>query len=486
MLKRLAMTCLFLGLVPFSGYGLATPLTEAVVAQDLVATRRLLDAGVLVDGKDAGGYTPLMIAAGLGQVQMVELLLVAGADPNLLDSRMGASALHKAAQSGVPEVARLLLDHGAFIDIQSPTLGHTPLLDAVWHKKLAVVKLLLSRGAKTTLKTHDGRTTPVDFAHTDNLHEIEAEIRAEDARRAARVRAQSLMTAVVANDLDGVRQALAAGADVNELSPMRGGPNDGHTPLLVAAREGHTEIVRELLKAGADPRRVDGLIKATPGHKAGYRGHPEIARLLTQYGLEIDAQGPYNGYTALHDAVWHGHTETVKAFLAAGARIDLRGHDGRTPLDMAVEDGYPDCAALLAAAAAESAHGPANDVRSFVYQWFSWFDRHAEESLFLAHLPDQGMLMRFPPPDQPPLRSHADFQKWYRGIGETIRANTHEIDDLQVTTLDKDNYEVTLRVWWRAVTQEAQPIVQHIRQTWEVARQDGAFVIRRLEAEVLP
>ena len=151
MLKRLAMTCLFLGLVPFSGYGLATPLTEAVVAQDLVATRRLLDAGVFVDGKDAGGYTPLMIAAGLGQVQMVELLLVAGADPNLLDSRMGASALHKAAQSGVPEVARLLLDHGAFIDIQSPTLGHTPLLDAVWHKKLAVVKLLLSRGAKTAL-----------------------------------------------------------------------------------------------------------------------------------------------------------------------------------------------------------------------------------------------------------------------------------------------------------------------------------------------
>jgi ankyrin repeat protein len=128
-----------------------TSLPEAVLAGDLVAAKRLLDAGAPVDGK-AGGYSPLMIAAGFGQVQMVELLLSNRADPNLLDSRMGASALHKAAQGGVPELARLLLDHGAFIDMQSPTLGHTPLHNAVWHKKLAMVKLLLSRDAKTTLK----------------------------------------------------------------------------------------------------------------------------------------------------------------------------------------------------------------------------------------------------------------------------------------------------------------------------------------------
>jgi len=339
-----------------------TSLLEAVLAGDLATAKRWLDAGAPVDSKDAGGYSPLMIAAGLGQVQMVELLLVARADPNLLDSRMGASALHKAAQGGVPDVARLLLDHGAFVDMQSPTLGHTPLHDAVWHKKLVMVKFLLSRDAKTTLKTHGGRI-PLDFARRDNLHEIEAAILTEDERRATLVKAQALMAAVVANDLDGVRRALASGADVNEVSPMLGGGNDGHTPLLVAALRGYTLIVQELLKAGADPRRVDGLIKATPGHKAGYQGHPEVAHLLTQHGLEIDAQGPYNGYTALHDAVWHGHTEAVKAFLEAGARTDLRGHDGRTPLDMALEDGYPDCAALLNAHAAEGAHDPANELR---------------------------------------------------------------------------------------------------------------------------
>ena len=150
-------------------------LLEAVRAGDLATANHWLDAGAPIDGKDAGGYSPLTIAAGLGQVQMVELLLVAGADPNLLDSRMGASALHKAAQGGNPEVARLLLDHGAFVDMQSPTLGQTPLYDAVWHKKLEMVKFLLSRNAKTTLKTHGGRT-PLERARMDNLREIEAAI----------------------------------------------------------------------------------------------------------------------------------------------------------------------------------------------------------------------------------------------------------------------------------------------------------------------
>ena len=44
---------------------------------------------------------------------------------------MGSSALHRAAQSGVVDVARLLLDRGVFIDLQSLLVGHMPLFDAV-------------------------------------------------------------------------------------------------------------------------------------------------------------------------------------------------------------------------------------------------------------------------------------------------------------------------------------------------------------------
>ena len=135
---------------------------------------------------------------------------------------------------------------------------------------------------------------------------------------------------------------------MDEKVPLIGTANDGYTPLHVAARDGYAEIVRELLQAGANPRLGDGLMKATPGHKAGYQGHAEAARaLVAQGGLEMEAQGAYNGFTALHDAVWHGHTETARVFLDASARLDLRSQTGTTPLELAIEYGYHDIAAMI-------------------------------------------------------------------------------------------------------------------------------------------
>jgi ankyrin repeat protein len=154
-----------------------------------------------------------------------------------------------------------------------------------------------------------------------------------------------LMAAVDSGDADAVAAELEAGADVNALSPS------GFTPLMVASQNGDAAIVRLLLDAGASARIVDPLMKATPGHKAGYRGHADVARVLVDGSdLDVDAQGPYNGYTALHDAVWHGHAKAAQAFVEGGARLDLEGLDGRTPLDMAVEYGYDDIAAMLRSA----------------------------------------------------------------------------------------------------------------------------------------
>ncbi|WP_426131501.1 ankyrin repeat domain-containing protein [Pararhizobium sp. PWRC1-1] len=129
--------------------------------------------------------------------------------------------------------------------------------------------------------------------------------------------------------------------------PITGSRDDDYTPLGLAVREGHIDIVQALLDAGADIRRVIGLMKGTPVHEASFFGRADIVRLLTEDrtragapAFEVDAQGPYNGLTALHDAVWHGHLDSAKALVEAGALLDLRTHAGLTPRELAVEYGY--------------------------------------------------------------------------------------------------------------------------------------------------
>ncbi len=90
---------------PFSYSDARLAFLQAIESNNLIHASALLRQGIDVNQKDPLGYAPLMLAAGRGNVQMVELLLTAGADVFILDSRMGASALHKAAQSGVVDGA---------------------------------------------------------------------------------------------------------------------------------------------------------------------------------------------------------------------------------------------------------------------------------------------------------------------------------------------------------------------------------------------
>ena len=328
-------------------------------AGDLAAAIDLLRSGADANRCRPDGLTPLMIAAGLGQAQMVELLLTAGADVLAIEPRMGATALHKGAQSGNADVIGLLLDHGAFIDQQSPVLGNTPLMDAVLHKREEAVGLLLDRGARTTIRNH-WQQTALDLAQHDGLDAIARLIEARDEADARQVCVLAYGAAIKAGDLGEVERLVAAGAPVNERAPIVGSLDDNYTPLGLAARAGRADIVRVLLDAGADPRRVIGRMKGTPVHEAAYFGHAEVLRAMTENrgragspAPELDAQGPYNGLTALHDAVWHGHLEAAQALVDAGARLDLRTHAGLTPRELALLYEYDDLARFLAEAERE-------------------------------------------------------------------------------------------------------------------------------------
>ncbi|HEX5865037.1 MAG TPA: ankyrin repeat domain-containing protein [Casimicrobiaceae bacterium] len=330
-------------------------LIRAVESDDAAAVRNLIARGAPVNARTSIGSTPLLIAAGHGNADIVRLLLEAGADPLVVDRRGGVSPLHKACQGGSVEVARMLVEAGAYVDAVAPTTGHTPLMDALWFKFPGIVEYLLEQGAGLNTYTHYGFSLRQHFEFERNVnivgrHRLLAAERMLNSRRAEDERlvaSQRLMAAVLARDIGAVRQIIADGVDIETRFPRVNGFNDGHTPLLVASRDGPPEIVEVLLEAGADVNVVEPVFGAVPLHKAVYNGHAEITRLLAaRPGVDLDFQGATNGYTPLHDALWHGYADCARILIEAGARLDLRGDDGKTPLDIARES-FGEASAVL-------------------------------------------------------------------------------------------------------------------------------------------
>ena len=75
--------------------------------------RLLLANGANVNYRDPTGYTALTSAVEEGSIEMVNLLLDAGADLTILGGSGAGSALHSAARDGNVEIVRLLLQRGA-------------------------------------------------------------------------------------------------------------------------------------------------------------------------------------------------------------------------------------------------------------------------------------------------------------------------------------------------------------------------------------
>jgi uncharacterized protein len=118
--------------------------------------------------------------------------------------------------------------------------------------------------------------------------------------------------------------SLAGRADVGAVLVKRGAAiesrNDrGLTPLHGAAYSGSIQTVRLLVDSGAVVNDADNIFKVTPLIVAAEQGHTEVISFLAGHGADLERTGR-EGYSALSRAVFRDHPETVDALLKAGAK----------------------------------------------------------------------------------------------------------------------------------------------------------------------
>src|SRR5688572_10473022 len=91
--------------------------------------------------------------------------------------------------------------------------------------------------------------------------------------------------------------------------------------LFQAAKDGDLEAVTQLIKDGIDVNTLDDLLLESPLMMAAKFNHIEIVEILLMAGAELEISSLYN-YTALMIAAKYGHTEVIRLLANYNAKVN--------------------------------------------------------------------------------------------------------------------------------------------------------------------
>ncbi len=253
----------------------------------------------------------LLTAIRCDNTDALALLAGQGADVNLAVGGVNLP-LNRAVEENVPRVVQTLLDLGADIN-GSDIHGQTPLHTAVKERKRSLLGQLLEAGADPNAFDNRGYP-PANYTDEEEILKILADA---GGRRVEMIDPRegitSLHAAVKADDRDLVKEILTEG-----FPPVDVVDAQDRTPLMYAAREGLTDMVRILLDGGADvnaetPQGSSALFAAA------YSGSANVCRLLLDRGADLSVFT--EGYSPLNIAVENGHSSLFTLFLEQGFAI---------------------------------------------------------------------------------------------------------------------------------------------------------------------
>lgn len=189
---------------------------KACLNGDIKTVENYINNGGNIDAEDESGFTGLMLSSGRKHENIVDLLLKNKANPNIIHSYSGLTALILASNVKDNEkILEKLIDNGA--DINASAFGLTALTQSLTQTNDSNILLLLKKGADPNINLSFGnnKTSPLIYAVENGNHQV-------------------------------VLSLIAAGADIDYQD------NYGQTALMWACMKNKKQIVELLLAAQAD------------------------------------------------------------------------------------------------------------------------------------------------------------------------------------------------------------------------------------------
>lgn len=309
----------------------------------------LLEQKVDPDERNYSRQTAMHDAAWHGRIENVRLLLKAGADPNLR-ATWGWTPLHAALWQEHDEIVALLVEQGAEVDVFAAAgLGDVAALEQLWEKPFP--------------EKFDGSIALVPLAFAARRGRVEAVrwLLAEDRTPPQPPKFGPVYHAASGGHRKVLTMLVEAEYALDELGSSQYYDDEG-TPLEIAARNGHAELVKFLIERGAKVEGVPRGLKRSndfdgpvgPMLAAIEKGHRDVVEALIDAGARLDptpeeiaARNKFQRHVApLQKAAYEGHLELCRLLLDRGANV--HGPDEwSSPLHSAAAQGHLEVCRLL-------------------------------------------------------------------------------------------------------------------------------------------
>lgn len=272
---------------------------QAAVAGKLASVRMLL--AMHADLPDARGCLALAVMATSNQLKAVQTLLTAGADLHHRD-RDGHTAFTLAAANGHVDIINALFAYSPgpltrlewirTLQNETDNDARSGLMLAALNRQRQVLLLLIKQGAEILKKDRKGRDA-MWWAAAKGGQDMVTLLQSRKANLfVSDMNGNTLFHAAAENGAKDVIELYSGSTYADTLLNINAPNKDGDTPLILAARHGHLDVVNFLLSENANVLHENKLAQ-TALHEAGAYGHAEIYALLSEKEERLDKVYPF-------------------------------------------------------------------------------------------------------------------------------------------------------------------------------------------------